>query len=186
MELFQHEFESPVGIVYVVSDGIHLRGVDFGGNEERLQRILTRHYGRYTLHAAREPGEAVSRLEAYFSGDLQAIDDVAVATNGTPFQRQVWAALRTIPAGTTVSYGTLAARIGRPTACRAVGLANGSNPIGIVVPCHRVIGANNGLTGYGGGIQRKQWLLEHEGVRARGHAPQTTLPLRNSVGCEVV
>jgi O-6-methylguanine DNA methyltransferase len=171
MDLYQSELESPLGVVYVVTDGIHLRAVDFAGYEDRLQRLLARHYGNYALHAAREPGEAVSRLEEYFAGDLQAIDDIDVATNGTPFQRQVWAALRTIPAGTTVSYGTIAAQIGRPTACRAVGLANGSNPIGIVVPCHRVVGANQGLTGYGGGIERKQWLLEHEGAALAANSP---------------
>jgi len=164
MDLYQNEFESPIGIVYVVSDGANLRAVDFEGYEHRLGRLLVCHYGRYTLHSAQEPGEAVSRLKAYFAGDLRAIDGVAVVTKGSPFQQQVWAALRTIPAGETVSYGTIASRIGRPTACRAVGLANGSNPIAIVVPCHRVVGANQGLTGYGGGIERKRWLLGHEGV----------------------
>ncbi|HWC89620.1 MAG TPA: methylated-DNA--[protein]-cysteine S-methyltransferase [Pirellulales bacterium] len=164
MDLYQSELESPLGVVYVVSDGIHVRAVDFEGYEDRLQRLLARHYGRYALHATSKPGEAVSRLEDYFAGEVRAINAIPVATGGTPFQRQVWAALRTIPAGTTVSYGTIAAQIGRPTACRAVGLANGSNPIGIVVPCHRVIGANHGLTGYGGGLERKQWLLEHEGA----------------------
>ena len=84
---------------------------------------------------------------------------------GTPFQRAVWAALRRIPAGETLSYGQLAAQIGKPKAVRAVGLANGSNPVGVVVPCHRVIGADGSLTGYGGGLPRKLWLLEHEGAR---------------------
>ena len=164
MDLYQSELESPIGIVYVVSDGTNLRALDFEGYEHRLRRLLARHYGRYTLHSARDAGEATSRLREYFAGDLRAVDDIAVATNGTDFQQQVWSALRNIPAGTTVSYGTIAARIGRPTACRAVGLANGSNPIAIVVPCHRVVGAADELTGYGGGIERKQWLLEHEGV----------------------
>ena len=102
-------------------------------------------------------------MEAYFAGNLAAIDEIRVETGGTPFQREVWAALRTIPAGTTLSYSALAVQIGRPKAVRAVGLANGANPISIVVPCHRVIGANNSLTGYGGGMQRKRWLLAHEG-----------------------
>ncbi len=168
MDLYQDEFLSPIGVVYVVSDGTNLRAVDFAGNEQRLERFLSRHCGRYALHAAREnPVEAVSRLEEYFAGDLQAIEGIAVATNGTPFQQQVWAALRAIPVGTTVSYGTLARRIGRPTAFRAVGMANGSNPINLFVPCHRVIGADNSLTGYGGRIERKQWLLEHEGQYSR-------------------
>ena len=164
MDLYQAEFASPVGLVYVVSDGTNLRAVDFEGNELRLHRLLARHNGRYTLHSARGRGEAVSRLERYFAGDLCAVDGIAVATSGTPFQQQVWAALRAIPAGTTVSYATIARQIGRPKACRAVGLANGSNPINIFVPCHRVIGTNQGLTGYGGGIELKRWLLGHEGV----------------------
>jgi methylated-DNA-[protein]-cysteine S-methyltransferase len=101
---------------------------------------------------------------AYFDGQLNAIDDLPVATPGTDFQRMVWQALRTIPVGQTISYSVLAQRIGRPAACRAVGLANGANPISIIVPCHRVIGANAALTGYGGGVERKRWLLAHEGV----------------------
>jgi methylated-DNA-[protein]-cysteine S-methyltransferase len=105
-------------------------------------------------------------MEAYFAGNRAALDDLQTATNGTPFQRKVWAALRTIEAGETVSYGTLAVRIGQPTAARAVGLANGQNPIAIVVPCHRVIGADASLTGYGGGIERKRWLLAHEACAA--------------------
>ncbi len=164
MELYKAEFLSPIGMVYVISDGTALRAIDFEGYEARMQRLLVRYYGRHTLHAARDPGGAVSRLREYFAGDLAAIDALAVATNGTPFQRQVWAALRTIPAGTTLSYGTVAERIGRPMACRAVGLAVGANPVGIVVPCHRVIGSDARLTGYGGGIERKQWLLAHEGL----------------------
>jgi methylated-DNA-[protein]-cysteine S-methyltransferase len=171
MDLYQNEFKSPVGVVYVVSDGTNLRAVDFEGHEQRMRRLLTRHCGRYTLHSARERGEAVLRLGDYFAGDLRAIDNVAVATDGTPFQQQVWAALRAIPAGTTVSYGTIASRIGRPKACRAVGLANGSNPIALFVPCHRVVGSDDSLTGYGGGIERKQWLLAHEGVVLAAGSP---------------
>jgi methylated-DNA-[protein]-cysteine S-methyltransferase len=102
-------------------------------------------------------------INSYFAGELTAIDTLPVQTAGTPFQREVWYALRRIPCGTTVSYGKLAEQIGRPSAVRAVGLANGSNPIGVVVPCHRVIGANGSLTGYGGGMERKRWLLQHEG-----------------------
>jgi methylated-DNA-[protein]-cysteine S-methyltransferase len=110
---------------------------------------------------------AARALLAYFDGDLDAIADLPTATNGTAFQRAVWSALRRIPAGRTVSYGMLATQIGRPKAIRAVGLANGANPIAIVVPCHRVIGADTSLTGYGGGLHRKRWLLAHE----RGERP---------------
>ena len=98
----------------------------------------------------------------YFAGELTALDSLQCATAGTEFQRRIWSALREIPAGTTTSYGALADKIGKPGAARAAGLANGSNPISIIVPCHRVIGANGALTGYGGGLPRKQWLLAHE------------------------
>ncbi len=110
-----------------------------------------------TLRAARE------QLDAYFAGDLTTFD-LPLAAGGTPFQQRVWAALLTIPFGHTTSYGTLAARIGEPKASRAVGAANGRNPISIIVPCHRVIGSSGKLTGYGGGMERKRWLLVHEGV----------------------
>jgi len=98
-----------------------------------------------------------------------------VQTGGTPFQREVWRSLRNIPCGTTVSYAEVAEQIGRPAAVRAVGLANGSNPVGVVVPCHRVIGANGSLTGYGGGIERKFWLLKHEASRTAMEPASTSL-----------
>ena len=103
-------------------------------------------------------------VEAYFAGDVRALDGVAVKTGGTAFQRTVWAALRAIPPGETRSYGQLAAAIGSPKAVRAAGLANGQNPVAVIVPCHRVIGSNGTLTGYAGGLERKRWLLKHEGV----------------------
>ncbi len=106
-------------------------------------------------------------VEKYFSGDCGALDAVPVELNGTPFQRKVWEALRQIPAGSTLSYADLARRIGEPRAVRAVGAANGANPVAVIVPCHRVIGTDGTLTGYGGGLDRKQWLLAHEGVLLR-------------------
>jgi methylated-DNA-[protein]-cysteine S-methyltransferase len=115
-----------------------------------------------TLTPRSNPGGLTAALRAYFAGDLGAIDGLPVATGGTDFQRAVWAALREIPCGETRSYGELAQRIGHPTAVRAVGLANGANPVAVVVPCHRVIGADGSLTGYGAGIERKRWLLAHE------------------------
>jgi methylated-DNA-[protein]-cysteine S-methyltransferase len=127
-----------------------------------MHQLLRRYCGQYTVTEAKNPGGASRQLQAYFDGDLGALDDVPVRADGTAFQRLVWTALRQIPAGTTTTYGRLAARIGRPTAIRAVGLANGANPISIVVPCHRVIGADASLTGYGGGLARKEWLLRHE------------------------
>ena len=129
-----------------------------------MHRLLARHYGAdtFTLTPAQSPPGVASVMAAYFDGDIHAIDSLPVATGGTAFQKSVWQALRSIPAGETISYGELAKRLGNPAAVRAVGLANGANPIGIVVPCHRVIGANGSLTGYGGGLERKQWLLNHE------------------------
>jgi methylated-DNA-[protein]-cysteine S-methyltransferase len=108
--------------------------------------------------------DIVTQLDAYFSGDLQEFD-VALQLDGTEFQRRVWAQLQTIPYGETLSYGELAARVGNANASRAVGLANGKNPVSIIVPCHRVIGADGSLTGYGGGLDRKTWLLTHEATR---------------------
>lgn len=154
---------SPVGEIVLVwdRDGV-IRALDFEDHEARLQRLLRRQYGTYALASARAPAALTTGLAGFFAGELSAIDALPVETNGTAFQRRVWAALRRVPAGYTRTYGELAAAIGAPTACRAVGLANGANPIAIVVPCHRVIGADGGLTGYGGGLERKRWLLDHE------------------------
>lgn len=166
MHLTFDRFPSPIGTILLVSDGIALRALDFHDHEERLHQLMRRQYdGRATLEPGSVPGLITKALEAYFAGDLAATARIPVETGGTPFQRRVWAALRTIPPGTTTSYGALAAALGQPGASRAVGLANGANPIGIVVPCHRVIGANGSLTGFGGGLPRKQWLLEHEGAQ---------------------
>lgn len=148
-------------LIVTDDDGV-LRAIQFGDHESRLDRLLRQHYGRYTLEPAAEPTSLTRTLQAYFDGNLEALATVRIATGGTPFQRQVWSELRAIPAGTTISYGRLAARIGRARASRAVGAANGANPIPIVVPCHRVIGANGTLTGYGGGLAHKKWLLNHE------------------------
>ncbi|MDR3512337.1 MAG: methylated-DNA--[protein]-cysteine S-methyltransferase [Caulobacteraceae bacterium] len=158
---------SPIGQLLIAVDAeARLRVLDFDDYDERMRRLLRRRYGPDGVRLAegRAPASIRQPIEAYFAGELAALDAIPVKTAGTPFQLEVWAALRTIPVGATLSYGALATRIGRPGAMRAVGLANGSNPIGVVVPCHRVIGADATLTGYGGGIERKRWLLEHEGV----------------------
>ncbi|HEX9200699.1 MAG TPA: methylated-DNA--[protein]-cysteine S-methyltransferase [Acidobacteriaceae bacterium] len=165
LQLLEDRLHTPIGEMLIIADREgNLRVTDWTDHEDRMQQLLTRYYGRggFTLQKARNPHGLTHALEEYFSGDLTAIDTVPVETVGTPFQRKVWSALRTIPCGATVSYMALAAQIGHPTAVRAVGLANGSNPIGVVVPCHRVIGANGSLTGYGGGLHRKSWLLQHE------------------------
>ncbi|MCG2663629.1 MULTISPECIES: methylated-DNA--[protein]-cysteine S-methyltransferase [Brevundimonas] len=163
MTLTLDRIASPVGEVLVATDAEGaVRALDFHDYEDRMRRLLHRHYGPVELVEGRAP-EAVRRaVEAYFGGDLTAFDAVVVKTGGTVFQQAVWAALRAIPAGETRSYGQLAAAIGSPRAVRAVGLANGSNPVGVIVPCHRVIGANGTLTGYAGGLERKRWLLAHE------------------------
>ena len=127
-----------------------------------MRRWLGRQYGPYRLASGAAPAQIRGPIEAYFAGHLESLNDVPVELTGTRFQQLVWSALRAIPAGATTTYGELAARIGRPGSSRAVGMANGSNPVPIVVPCHRVIGANGALTGYGGGLERKRWLLAHE------------------------
>lgn len=153
-------------ILMVTDDQERIRMVDFEDDLDRMNRLLRIHYGVVNVLEidGRSPSNPARSLEAYFSGDIPAIDNLGVETAGTPFQREVWAALRRIPAGQTISYGELAAGLGRPKAVRAVGLANGANPVAIVVPCHRVIGADGSLTGYGGGLERKRWLLAHEGA----------------------
>lgn len=151
-------------MMLVADDAGRLRIAFFTDDEARVRRQLDKLYGAEgtVLEPARNPHGLTEALARYFAGDLHAIDEMAVESAGTPFQREVWQALRTIPCGRTASYGKIAAQIGRPDAMRAVGHANGSNPIAVVVPCHRVIGANGSLTGYGGGIERKRWLLNHE------------------------
>jgi methylated-DNA-[protein]-cysteine S-methyltransferase len=164
--LLEH-FPTPIGTMLLVTDDRErLRALDWKEYEDRMRRLLRLHYGSgWSLSPGSSP-RVHAALEAYFAGDITAIDRVPTETRGTPFQRAVWAALRRIPAGDTMSYGALAARIDRRSAVRAVGRANGANPIGIVVPCHRVIGADMSLTGYGGGLERKRWLLRHEGAGA--------------------
>jgi methylated-DNA-[protein]-cysteine S-methyltransferase len=170
--------ETPIGEMLIVADREgNLRSVSWADRETGMRRLLRLHYGEngFRLEPARNPNGLTQAICSYFEGELTAIDILPVQTAGTPFQQEVWRALRDIPCGTTVSYAKLAERIGRPAAVRAVGLANGSNPVGVVVPCHRVIGANGSLTGYGGGIERKSWLLEHEASAATTKQKQQTL-----------
>lgn len=154
---------TPVGEVLLVTDGEGaVRALDFADYEDRMSRLLARHAPGAVVVEGRAPDRVRRAVEAWFGGDLTALDGLTVKTGGTAFQRTVWAALRDIPAGETRSYGQLAAAIGSPKAVRAAGLANGQNPIAVIVPCHRVIGANGTLTGYAGGLERKRWLLDHE------------------------
>jgi methylated-DNA-[protein]-cysteine S-methyltransferase len=174
------ELETDTGTITLVTDDHgRLRALEWNDHAHRMRTFLRRRWGPDVILRARTEASAAKRaLAAYFAGSLATLNAIEVDTGGTAFQQLVWGALRRIPAGTTMSYGELAAAIGRPRAIRAVGLANGSNPVGIVVPCHRVIGADGSLTGYGPGLPRKQWLLEHEGQRrpktaGRGAAQQT-------------
>jgi methylated-DNA-[protein]-cysteine S-methyltransferase len=172
LTLLIDQADTPIGRILIVADREgNLRAVDWADYETRMRRLLRLHYGEngFRLEPSSNPNRLTIAMKRYFEGELSAIDDLPVQTAGTSFQREVWQALRTIPCGTTLSYAKLAQQIGRPNAVRAVGLANGSNPIGVVVPCHRVIGANGSLTGYGGGLERKSWLLKHEaGISLRG------------------
>ena len=171
MRLQLERWKSPVAMLLLVTDEDGaLRGLEFADHESRMSRLLRLHYGAYTLEEGDAPVSITRALDAYFNGDMEALAAIRTATGGTPFQREVWKALRTIPAGTTMSYGQLAAKIGRTGASRAVGAANGANPIAIVVPCHRVIGASGALTGFAGGLPRKRWLLDHENRFAQAPA----------------
>ena len=145
------------------SDGA-LRALDWEDYEPRMRELLRLQYGAIALKDARAPKEMRAALTGYFKGDLGRLKTIAWRVAGTPFQHKVWTALPNIKPGTTMSYGALAMRLGVPKAMRAVGHANGSNPISVVLPCHRLIGADGALVKYGGGLERKRWLLEHEGV----------------------
>lgn len=169
LPLWINQIDTPIGDLLIVADSDgNLRAVDWRDHEARMLRLLRLHYGKngFKFEATSDPDGLATGIKAYFAGDLKAIDHLPVRTAGTPFQREVWHALRKIPCGRSLSYSKLAEQIGRPAAIRAVGLANGSNPVGIVVPCHRVIGSDGSLTGYGGGLERKRWLLRHEQMHA--------------------
>jgi methylated-DNA-[protein]-cysteine S-methyltransferase len=165
--LLVDRFETPIGKMYAVTDTAgRLRAFAWAEAEARGVEQLRQQYGpRIHIADGGAPDSVREAIDDYFAGDLRAIERIECATNGTEFQQQVWNALRAIPVGTTLSYGALALRIGNVSAVRAVGLANGANPIAVVVPCHRVIGTDGSLTGYGGGLERKRWLLAHEGVK---------------------
>lgn len=171
--------ETPLGQVLLVTDPDGaVRALDFADFQPRMMRLLDRHAPRAVLTEGPAPAAVRSAVEAYFGGDMRAFDKVTVKTRGTDFQRTVWDALRGIPAGETRSYGQLAAAIGAPRAVRAAGLANGQNPVAVIVPCHRVIGGDGSLTGYAGGLERKRWLLAHEARRKpSGQAARTSSPV---------
>lgn len=156
---------TPIGVALLVTDaeGV-LRALDWEDYEHRMRELLRLHYGVVVLSDQPAPTRTRTALSNYFEGDLGQLSSIVWRIAGTSFQQKVWTALAKIPAGTTMSYGALAARIDMPKAIRAVGHANGSNPISVVLPCHRLIGADGSLVKYGGGLERKRWLLRHEGV----------------------
>ena len=156
--------ETPIGpMVLVAHDGVILL-LEFEDASDRVLRQMKARFGDIDLQAASNPFGLSDRIRAYFAGELYAIENLLTDGGGTEFEQRVWAELRKIPVGTTVSYGSIARKLGDVQHSRAVGTANGKNPIAIVVPCHRVIGADGSMTGYGGGLKRKEWLLRHEGA----------------------
>jgi methylated-DNA-[protein]-cysteine S-methyltransferase len=167
MKLETATVKTPLGAVVLYAKGDALVGVEFADRTARcraLERRLRRALGPFETRAAADPAGARTRLAAYFAGDRDALSSQKVELHGTPFQRAVWRELGRIRPGRTLSYAALARRISRPRALRAVGQANGSNPVCLFVPCHRVIAADGGLGGYGGGLERKHKLLALEGV----------------------
>lgn len=163
LQLSSIEADHAIGPILIVLDGEKLVALDFDSPEGRLRQILQPRYGRdLSFEETVCLTHIASAIHAYLDGALDALDSIPVEPGGTSFQRQVWMALRAIPAGTTLSYGELAARLDRPNAHRAVGSANALNPVSIVIPCHRLVGSNGALTGYGGGMERKRWLIDHE------------------------
>lgn len=156
--LLYDELDSPVGRILLVGDEAGLVSLDFAGYEQRMERLN----GGVETRRAPGFGGFAERIAAYFRGDLEALGAIPARPHGTAFQQRVWEALRGIPAGSTATYGEIATRLGSPGAARAVGLANARNPVALVIPCHRVVGADGSLTGYAGGLERKRWLLSFE------------------------
>lgn len=167
-------FASPIGPLALAVRGATLVRLDLHGDAARLGESLARRFGGVELEKSSDPAGMAARLGRYFAGELGALDEIEVDAGGTPFQSRVWLKLREIRPGRTWSYAELAGAVGRPSAVRAVGAANGANPIALVLPCHRVIGSNGRLTGYGGGLDRKEWLLRHEDA---SFIPERSLPL---------
>jgi len=161
-ELYMDRMDSPIGSLLLAWREGALCALGFDDREERMSAALKGRFGEVKIEWSRHSQPFRGLLEDYFHGDIAAIDRIEVDTGGTPFQQSCWRLLRLIPRGSTTTYGELAQKLGSPGAARAVGLANGSNPVAIVVPCHRVIGSGGKLVGYGGGLDRKRWLLAHE------------------------
>jgi methylated-DNA-[protein]-cysteine S-methyltransferase len=184
LHVFSDKMKTPLGdLILLADESGNLRAIEWADHEDRIYPSLSRRDRamQITMESCANPFGFTAALEAYFAGDIGSIQALPVFTTGTPFQQRVWKALRSIPAGETTSYGNLAKTLGAPAAVRAVGLANGANPISIVLPCHRVIGANGSLTGYGGGLHRKRWLLEHEQRSRPGVGPSHLPTVKSAV-----
>lgn len=164
VELRVVKVPSPLGVLKAVVRGDCVCDLDIAGRWGEKKRRLEKRFREIRFEEVSDAAEVGSKLESYFAGDLSALDSVDVDTGGTDFQQNVWRQLRRIPVGVTISYGELAKRVGNAKASRGVGAANGRNPVAIIVPCHRVIGADGTLTGYALGLDRKRWLLGHEGA----------------------
>lgn len=164
MKLKRIDFESPIGPIEIYCSNTAVVGLGFSDKAEHERSWLERRFGGLDAESVKDALGVKDALKRYFGGKIDALEDMPSDGGGTPFQREVWSALRKIKPGETTTYGALAKKLGREGAQRAVGAANGANPIGIIVPCHRVIGYGSRLTGYGGGLDRKHWLLRHEGA----------------------
>ena len=176
MDLVLSRLPSPLGELLLVTAGTAVVSLDFDDNLERLLTLLQRRMGDVVPEEGEAPDEVARRLKRYFKGHFNALDGQRLFLAGTQFQEQVWHALREVPAGQTASYGHLAEALGLSAgAARAVGAANGANPVALFVPCHRIVGADGSLTGYAGGLERKRWLLKHEGADVQGRLRQTSL-----------
>jgi methylated-DNA-[protein]-cysteine S-methyltransferase len=164
MIILSDRIATPLGDMVLLARDHVLLLLEFADTGDRVAQEIAKRFPHETIQATDDPFGFSSRVRRYIAGELSAIEGIATDGGGTDFQKRVWAELKRIPCGTTISYGELARRLGDKNAMRAVGLANGRNPVSIVVPCHRVIGADGSMTGYGGGMERKVWLLRHEGA----------------------
>lgn len=169
--------DSPIGPLTIAARGPRVCLLHFGAGDAP-RHALRRWYPNESLNQHSDPAGAVTALGSYFSGSMTALDGIDVEMNGTPFQQRVWNALRSVRCGTTASYASIARVIGAPRAVRAVGAANRANPVAVIVPCHRIVGSDGSLTGYGGGLERKRWLLQHEGVLDQLALPQALVHTR--------
>jgi methylated-DNA-[protein]-cysteine S-methyltransferase len=164
MQIHISELKSPLGTLSIATDERALLMLQFGVFATAMRRHIAGEFGGAQLQRDSDPLGIRNRLQRYLSGDLEALKAIPVRPGGTPFQKKVWNALLEIAPGQTASYRDIARRIRQPDATRAVGSANGRNPIAIVIPCHRVVASGGGLGGYSGGLNRKKWLLRHEGA----------------------